>query len=96
MKENDRVLIIVIPVEPILTALQAIQQSIEALPDKTGRSTAKWLEAANSTSVRGELLEDVFSSLGFKPVEIVDRLYPNMSKSARRAKAKAISERLKR
>jgi len=47
-------------------------------------------------NINSAFREEVLSDIGFRPAEISDLLYPNLGKSARRKKAKAISERLKK
>ena len=83
----------------LITLIEAINRQnalIEGLPDAIGRAMAKWLIKADLPNVGNPLRETVLAELGFQPAEIVDLLYPNLGKSARRAKAKFVSERLKR
>ena len=94
--ENDRILIIATIVKPIVTALDRLMFALEALGDKTGRSTAKWLELANLPGIGNELREDAYSMLGFLPAEIVDLLYPTLGKRERKTKRQAISKRNKK
>ena len=96
MTEQDKIWIIVTVVNPIVNALERQTTALESLGDTIGRSTAKWLELANLPSVRGELQEDVLSELGFRPVEVVDLLYPNLGKDDRKTKRQAISKRRKK
>jgi len=72
MTEQDKDWIIANVVNPIVNALNRHTSILESLAENIGRSTAKWLELANLPSVRGELQEDAFSELGFKPAEIAD------------------------
>ena len=69
---------------------------LEELPESIGRSIAKWLIKADLPVQNLELKTKVYLELGFQPVEVVDLLFPNLSKSDRRAKAKSISERFKK
>jgi len=69
---------------------------LEGLAESIGREVAKWLIKADQPGIRNELQEEILADMGFRPVEIVDRLYPNLGKSQRRAKAKSISERLQK
>jgi len=69
---------------------------LEELPESIGKSIAKWLIKADLPTQKGELQVAAYLELGFQPVEVVDLLYPNLSKTDRRAKAKAISERFKK
>ena len=96
MTEDDRICIIVTIVTPIVNAIDRQTYALEALADKIGHSTAKWLELANLPNIRNELREDAYSMLGFSPVEIVDILYPNLGKDDRKTKRQAISKRLKK
>jgi hypothetical protein len=81
----------------IVLILEDIEESaaFQRILDAIGRSTAKWLIKADLPNVRKELHEEALSDLGFQPVEIVDILYPNLGKSERRRKAKALSDRVK-
>ena len=69
---------------------------IEPLADSIGKAVVYWLLKSEMKNVKNELMTKILSDLGFQPVEIVDRLYPNLVKSARRAKAQSISHRLKK
>ena len=74
----------------------ALLAALEKLPESIGRATAKWLIKADMPNVSNPLRETVLAELGFRPAEIVDLLCPNLGKSARRAKAKSISERFQK
>ena len=93
MTEQDKIWIIVTVINPIVNALERQTTVLEALGDTIGRSTAKWLELANLPGVQGELREDALLELGFQPVEVVDFLYPNLGKDARKTKRTAICKR---
>ena len=69
---------------------------MEQLADSIGKSVVYWLIKAEMPVHRNVFRELILSEMGFQPVEIVDVLYPNLGKSARRAKAQAISLRLKK
>jgi len=66
---------------------------LEKLPEAIGREVAKWLIKADLPNVSNPLREEIYAELGFRPAEIVDLPYPNLGKSARRAKAQKISHR---
>jgi hypothetical protein len=80
----------------IVEAIDRNTAVLERLAELIGRSTAKWLIMADMPNVRNELREDVYSEIGFSPVEIVDLLYPNLGKDARKTKRQAISKRRKK
>jgi hypothetical protein len=69
---------------------------LQNLSEAIGKSVARWLIRADLPNVRNEMREDIYSDLGFRPMEIVDILYPHLGKTARRTKAKAVSERIKK
>ena len=96
MTEQDKIWIIVAVVTPIVAAIEQQTRVLETLGESVGRSTAKWLELANLPSLHGELREDALLELGFRPVEIVDFLYPNIGKDDRKTKRQAISKRRKK
>jgi hypothetical protein len=79
----------------IVEAIDRQNAILEALAESIGRATAKWLIRTNLPGKHKELQETVLSEMGLPPVEIVDLLYPNLGKTDRRAKAQAISLRLK-
>ena len=68
----------------------------DTLADAIAWHIVRWLLMAEMPNISDELKEKNLSDLGFKPVEIVDRFYPKLGKSARRAKAKAVSGWLKK
>ena len=80
----------------VIDAVDRNTQTLESLGDNVGRNTAKWLELANLPNVHGELQEDAFLQLGFRPAEVVDLLYPNLGKDDRKTRLKAISKRRKK
>jgi len=86
MKKQDSV-------QQIVEAIDRQNVLLEQLPESIGKTVAKWLIKADLPTARQELREIVYLELGFLPTEIVDLLYPNLGKAARRTKAQAISLR---
>ena len=72
MTSKDKTLIIVVEAIDRNTAV------LEKLADATGREVAKWLIKADVAKTSRMLQEEVYSEMGFQPVEIVDMLYPNL------------------
>jgi len=64
----------------------------EALGESIGRSAAKWLLKADMSKTNRELQEEVLSDMGFAPVEVTEKLYPNASESERRKASQRISK----
>jgi hypothetical protein len=81
--------------DKLIEAINRQTAVLEGMPVSIGKEVAKWLIKADLPGIRKELRESVLLEMGFRPVEIVDLLYPNVGKTERRAKAKAISERIK-
>ena len=82
--------------DSIVEAINRQNIILENLPESIGRAVAKNILKADMPEFRNEMREDIHTELGFLPSEIVDRLYPNLGKSDRRAKAQSISLRRKR
>jgi hypothetical protein len=83
-------------IQLIIMAIDRQTAVLEGLPALIGRELAKWLVRVNLPGKHSELREAVLAELGLPPIEIVDLLYPNLGKTDRRAKAKTVSERLKK
>ena len=79
----------------LIDAINRQTAVLEGMPVSIGREVAKWLIKADLPNVRKELQESALLEMGFRPVEIVDILYPNLGKTDRRTKAKAVGERIK-
>jgi len=79
-----------------ITEIEYSQNALAQLGESIGKSIAKWLIKADLPTKRGELQEMVYCEMGFQPIEVVDLLYPSLGKAERRAKAQAISKRLKK
>jgi len=77
----------------VVEAIDRQNAILVQLGETIGKSVARWLIKANLPGKQSELQCVVYLELGFQPIEIVDLLYPNLDKSDRRAKAKAISKR---
>ena len=90
MTEKDKILL------RLADSVERQNVLLQNLSEAIGKSVAKWLIKADLPNVLCEMREDIYLEMGFRPVEIVDILYPNLGKTARRTKAKSISERTQR
>ena len=77
----------------IVEAIDRQNAILEQLGETIGKSVVRWLIKVELPALRSELQIDVYLELGLQPTEIVDRLFPNLGKADRRAKAQAISFR---
>jgi hypothetical protein len=82
--------------QQIVVAINRQNVILKGLPESIGKAIVKWLIKTDLPDQKRDLRILVYSELGFPPAEIVDHLYPNLGKTERRAKAKTISERLKK
>ena len=80
-------------IQQIVEAIDRQNAILEQLGETIGKSVVRWLIKVELPALRSELQIDVYLELGLHPTEIVDRLFPNLGKTDRRAKAKAISKR---
>jgi hypothetical protein len=64
----------------------------EALGESIGRNTAKWLLKVDMSKTNKELQENVLSDMGFEPIEIAKKLYPNAQKKECRKISQRISK----
>lgn len=64
----------------------------EALGEAIGRNTAKWLLKVKLSKTNRYLHEEILSDMGFHPVEVAEKLYPNVKKSERRKHSQRISK----
>jgi len=83
-----------VEVQQVAKAIDRQNTILEHLGEDVGKSVARWLIKTNLPAQLRDLQCAVYLELGFQPVEIVDLLYPNLGKTDRRAKAKAIRKRL--
>jgi hypothetical protein len=76
-----------------IKATKEITAVLEDLPEQIGRSTVKWLEKVNLfDKARQDIQEEVYSDMGFTPVEVVEKVYPNASDKVRRKHSQRISK----
>ena len=61
------------------------------MAESTGKNTAKWLLKADMANHCQDLQEQILSEMGFTPMEVVDKLYPNATPTERREKSQKIS-----
>jgi hypothetical protein len=64
----------------------------EALGEAVGRNVAKWFLKMDMSKANSEFQEEILSDMGFEPVEIVEKLYPNVDGNKRRKHAQRISK----
>jgi len=77
----------------IIEAVNPVER--EALGEAIGRHTAKWLLKADMANTHKELQEEILSDMGFLPIEVTDKLYPNANPDDRRGISQRISRQNK-
>ena len=92
MKRQDEIRQLVKAINRQNVLIKQQNTLLEKQPEAIGKSTAKWLIKADLPAAQSELKVLIYLEMGLMPIEIVDQVYPNLTKSARRAKAQAISK----
>ena len=84
---------------PIVKALEKQTNEIkkqaailEKMGESTGRHTAKWLLKVDLVKTNRDLQEEILSDMGFEPVEVVEKLYPNANDGERKKNRQRISK----